>query len=148
MIHASNGACNGCHAKLFHYGEPHPLILSYFTTTQKSNPSFHIAVAGRNEADQEAAFRAKKTRAHFGQSPHNYIPLLAIDVFILQPNGQPSFNVDKLRAIIVPSLEAFPEIEYSGNWPIIHGFQEYDHLEVRAWQTIIKNTQTALVQSA
>lgn len=39
-----------------------------------------VTCGHRNEADQEAAFNEGKSKAHFGQSRHNSLPSLAIDV--------------------------------------------------------------------
>lgn len=41
---------------------------------------FTILDAQRGRAEQELAFKQKRSRAHFGQSAHNYIPAIAMDL--------------------------------------------------------------------
>lgn len=42
---------------------------------------FKVLDATRGRADQERAFAAGRSKAHFGQSAHNYIPAIAFDLF-------------------------------------------------------------------
>lgn len=42
---------------------------------------FKILQATRGRAQQERAFRTGHSKAHFGQSAHNYVPSIAVDLF-------------------------------------------------------------------
>lgn len=60
----------------------HPLLKQLFVEARKQT-AFTIRDTNRGRADQEAAFKAKRSTVHFGDSAHNWSPSLAADIYPL-----------------------------------------------------------------
>ena len=59
--------------------DAHPLLVKVANEAIKTC-DFTVICSYRGKEEQDAAFRAGKSRARFGQSPHNYKKSLAIDI--------------------------------------------------------------------
>ena len=57
----------------------HPLLQRLFHEVVKHRDC-SVICGHRGQEDQETAFREGKSKAHWGQSKHNYVPSLAVDV--------------------------------------------------------------------
>jgi hypothetical protein len=125
--HVNDGRCQGCIDRLNLYGTDDTLR-SWFIIMQAKNPEVHVSVAGRNEADQEACFNAHKSRSHFGESPHNYTPSLAIDLFRIDSEGNASWSLDWYKENLVSELPN--NITWGGKFK---GFVDGPHFEVNGW---------------
>lgn len=109
---------------------------------------FTVICGNRGKAEQEAAFRAGNSKAHFGQSPHNYTPALAFD-FIPSPFKDSDWDrTDKFQAIAKKLLEAAEELGYGdsvrwgGDWNRNGSikdekFVDTPHFELHPWRDYI-----------
>lgn len=104
---------------------------------------FAITTGCRGCAAQEAAQKAGNSRAHFGSSPHNFNPALAVDVIPSPFDG--NWNAPDL----IPRLEAISkvfiacgkmigpdfQIVWGGcgtdGWEHIH---DYPHMQLKNWK--------------
>lgn len=117
--------CPGCLAKFDKYrGFYMPLKYWFFQMRQK-DIRFHCADAGRGKVDQEAFFAKGASKAHYGQSSHNYN--IAIDTFFLV-NGAYCLD-ENLYDAIVSSLD--PNISWYGASDAV--FKERPHFEWKKW---------------
>lgn len=104
---------------------------------------FSISCTYRGQADQEAAFVAKKSNAHWLQSPHNFIPALAADLAPnpLDWNNLQSFR-DLAKVIIDCGKELGVKITWGGDWDndprTQNHFNDFPHFELTDWRTISK----------
>lgn len=128
--HVNSGNCPKCKEMLY-ATTTHPDLMQWFIDIQASSPEVHISYAYRGKADQDKFFREGKSKAKFGQSPHNYKPTMAIDLFFLV-DGKADFSMTKYKAI----AEDMPnELEWGGSWK----FRDGPHFEVRGWKNLIEN---------
>ena len=79
--HRNTGACLECTEIFDTYPNFNKALREWFTTFQKFHKEVHISCAGRGAKEQEAALKAKRSRAPFGESAHNWG--CAIDIFVL-----------------------------------------------------------------
>lgn len=91
-----------------------------------------IVCSTRGEKEQEEAFNNNYSKAHFGQSPHNFIPALAVDCV---PYPSKYSDIQKLKdlgaAIQIKAIELGIQIEWGGNWV---GFRDYPHYQLKNWK--------------
>lgn len=98
---------------------------------------YTIICSVRNKADQEEAFNLHRSKAHFGQSPHNYTPALAFDA-IPYPFAEKDWeNIPRF----IEMAEAICKAAHTVGIPIIWGgswksFKDYPHFELVNWRTI------------
>lgn len=74
----------------------------------------------RGRAAQEAAFQSKASRAHFGQSPHNRFPSMAVDLVVLDSVGKPTWDWD-LYHVLGAAMKKVADaqglsITWGGDW--------------------------------
>lgn len=81
MKHENSGQCIKCGLIFNKYPGFHVGLKSWFMSVQKKMPIFHVCDAGRGKIDQEIYFARGATKAHFGESAHNFN--CAIDSFFL-----------------------------------------------------------------
>ncbi len=112
----------------------HPLLKSLFAHVQKDYPNlkFQILESRRGEKDQEKAFAAGNSKAHFGQSPHNYTPAVALDITPLPLDWN---DIKAFKALSVPILATAKKlsipISWGGSWK---SFKDYPHYELTPWR--------------
>lgn len=124
--HTNNGRCEKCAEIFDKYPGFHAGLRDWFTEFQAKFPNSHISCAGRGREDQEACVKAGTSRAHFGQSAHNFNA--AIDVFwIVQ--GDLSYDRTLYTGTIPPNLPGVFK------WYGAPGasFPELPHIEVAGW---------------
>lgn len=134
--HVNNGNCEKCDDLFALFPGFHPGLQQWFKAFQKKNSDGHISCAGRGSVDQEAAFTAGTSKAHWGQSSHNYN--LALDIFRLTLNGaswdRPWFR-DRVGTAVF-SHNATPDKQFTIDWYGKPGakFPELPHCEVENWK--------------
>ena len=129
MIHHENtGNCQECEIIFNRYPGFNSSLRNWFKIIQGKYPEFHIAEAGRGEAQQELYFARKVTRAHWLESAHNFNT--AIDTFFLI-DGKYSLDTSHYEFIE-------PEIPDFISWLGRKGspYFELPHFEVKAWKTL------------
>lgn len=98
--------------------------------------SAHISQAGRGRIEQEALFLQGRSRAHWGESAHNYN--MAIDVFRLMPGGG-LYDVPWFREVIYPYvLNSNSSEDVQILWYGRRGapYFELPHFEIEGWKML------------
>jgi hypothetical protein len=140
--HQNNGKCQKCHAIIDRYPGFHAGLRAWFEELQAKNPEAHVACAGRGQDDQEMLFHRKATRAHFGQSAHNYNA--ALDLFEMGGETvKDIYEIKWFKRVIGPNVPEWME------WYGKPGskFWELPHVEVRDWKVAAKNGELKLVEA-
>lgn len=123
----------------FHQG-----LRNWFVTLQSESPHFHVSCAGRGFEDQEEAYRRHASKAHFGQSSHNFNA--AIDLFFIDDAGQAVWDLKEMKSIF--KAEIGPRIK---GWLRWYGdekspFYELWHVEVKDWRQMALDGELQLVE--
>lgn len=124
-------------------------LKDWFLKTQAKVKDCHISQAGRGKADQEADFTAGKSKAHYGQSSHNYNA--AVDIFQLTADGKAAWPElwfrDKIGTAVY-SNNCDPEKKININWYGKSGakFRELPHCEVDNWTFLVRSEELKLVE--
>lgn len=138
--HLNTGKCEKCLQLMGILGGTDPRLVAWFTELQSRMPDAHIAFAGRSKADQEEFFKKKTSNAHYGESPHNFAPALAIDIFRLTGNGA-EFNRNWYIDVIRPEVVKHVELSYGGDWKRL---KDYPHVEIAEWKELVKQGKAKL----
>jgi peptidoglycan LD-endopeptidase CwlK len=108
---------------------------------------FVILDAQRGRAEQEKAFKAGNSKAHFGQSAHNWIPAVALDVV---PYPIDFNNVAGFKAIAKAFLAAAKRLDvplrWGGDWDMDgdwkdERFLDWGHFELNPWRDFAKHSK-------
>ena len=78
-MHVNKAPCPGCTQILARYSYFDKELGMWFTDLQYKHPEAHVSCAGRGRIDQEQAFFAKTSNAHWLESAHNYN--MALEIF-------------------------------------------------------------------
>lgn len=118
----------------------HPLIIKLFTEVAK-HISIQILDARRGRAAQELAFRQGHSEVHFGDSAHNWVPAVAVDVVPLPLNwnsAQPF--IDLGQKFVLPIAKQMgikirwgADFNMNGNYTDDH-FKDLPHYELFPWR--------------
>jgi hypothetical protein len=138
MRHDLSGNCEKCDELFDKYPGFHQGLREWFKKLQKKCPEAHISCAGRGKEDQENAVKWGASRAHYGQSAHNYNA--ALDIFRLL-NGQTDYNKDWFRNVISGAVIRHNTDQgrmFEIDWYGLPGasFKELPHCEVENWQAL------------
>lgn len=127
-MHKNDGSCAACREIYEKFPSFDLNLRNWFVITQAMFPEFHMAEAGRGRARQEEMFNAGRSRAHYGQSSHNYN--CALDGFFLIDG---KYNLDE--ANFLPVVADLPDII---EWYGAPGakFFERPHFEKRSWRAL------------
>lgn len=128
MSHKNNGNCQGCLDKFNRYPGFSEFLQTWFFEKQFKTPTLHVANAGRGRAEQEEYFSRGASRAHFGESAHNWN--CAVDTFF-QIDGR--YSVD--RDLYLPVVQ---DLDMRVVWYGEKGaaFPETPHLEIANWRAM------------
>ena len=136
--HENNGDCAGCDAIISKFPNFHLALRAWFKERQKATPEFHCADAGRGKVDQERYFSRGLSRAHWGESAHNYN--CGLDTFFLV-GGQ--YRLDEaFYDNLVQNLPQYIEWLGEKNSP----FYERPHFQRRAWRDAVHEGFVKLVE--
>ncbi len=119
----------------------HPLLQKVCRETIKVF-DFTILDAQRGRAEQERAFKDGFSRAHFGQSAHNYYPAVAMDIcpYPIDWNNIDAFK--DLNGVLMPIAKKLDvPLEWGGTWKSI---RDYPHYELKPWREWAK--KSALIE--
>lgn len=118
--------------------------LSKLFTACASDPMcpypFCVLDAQRNRADQEKAFAQGHSRAHFGESAHNWSPALALDVVPFAAGKSIDWsNTARFKAfagyVVRKASDMGIQVTWGGSWKSI---KDMPHWEVVGWQDLVK----------
>lgn len=150
--------------KVFHYGAKskaqlklaHPLLQKLFAEAIK-HIDIQILQSQRGEKAQEEAFRLGHSRAHFGQSAHNWEPSIALDVCLypLDWEDRPGFlAVQAIVGWYDPKKNSGHGLAKTMKIPIIWGGDwdsdgdltdqkliDLPHYELRPWRSFAKESK-------
>lgn len=140
MSHTNSGNCFSCAQLFLKYPGFHQPLKDWFELLQSKHPEAHISCAGRGAEDQNALLFRGATKAHFGQSAHNWNA--AIDLFQLKDG---TYNLDKdwFEAVIVPALTS--DLCWYGRPDA--PYPERPHIEIASWNEMAKNGILKIVDS-
>lgn len=136
--HENNGECERCLELLNVYPGFDLDLLGWFKMVQAKFFNFHISEGGRGRVEQESDFQRGASKAHFGESAHNYN--CAFDTFFLV-NGQYSLD-EKLYAALQAEIPEF--VNWYGSKGAV--FYERPHFEKRNWKDLRIAGLIALVE--
>ena len=117
----------------------HPLLQDIMNEAIKQY-DFTILDSQRGRADQEKAFREGKSKAHFGQSAHNWSPSVALDVAPFPIDWNETKRFHDLAAIILNiAREKNIPLRWGGDWdmngkPNTSGLIDLPHFELHPWR--------------
>jgi len=110
----------------------HPLLQKLFTAVAAES-NIAILDSQRGRVAQERAFSLGNSRAHFGQSAHNWSPAIALDV---APYPIDWNNLDRFRslaAVVKAKAKALGiPIAWGGDWTSI---KDFPHYELDPWRS-------------
>lgn len=124
--------------------EAHPHLTKLALAVAAKGVAFRVICAYRGRRDQEKAFATGMTKARWRQSPHNYVPSLAID---LAPgwNGPIKWSdaaaFDAVaHAFVATAKELKIEIRWGGDWDrdgqtTDERFVDRPHIELHPWRS-------------
>lgn len=138
-MHDLSGACPKCQQILNLYPGFDPSLQSWFEALQKTNPMLHLSQAGRGKIDQEALFSRGASKAHYGESAHNWNA--AIDLFFLI-DGAYNLNPLLFGQIILPALNA----SFCWYGRVGAPYYERPHVELTDWNSRAQNGLLHLVE--
>ncbi len=135
-MHVNSSLCQACIDILHKYQTPQPYLLEWALSFRQQHTEAHISQCGRGRADQEADFAKGASKAHFGESPHNYNA--AVDWFRLTLSGGASFDAPWFRGLFATLND--PKLTWGGTFTTLH---DLPHIEWRQWR---EDAQTGLLR--
>lgn len=140
--HANNGSCPKCLLILDRYPGLYEPLRDWFIGLQQKHPEAHVSCAGRGYEEQETLFQGRRSRAHYGESAHNFNA--ALDIF---ENGNDPKNIYELEWYIDVLRPNLPDwMIWYGNPEYRHVFFELPHAEIRHWKRMRDSGQLLLVE--
>ncbi len=104
----------------------HPLLQKLFNAVILDTDCT-VLDAQRNRADQEKAFALGHSRAHFGQSAHNWSPAVAVDVVPYPLNWEDTKAFQALAKIVLEKAKELDiPIVWGGSWTSIKDMPHYE----------------------
>jgi peptidoglycan LD-endopeptidase CwlK len=95
-----------------------------------------IVCGTRGKEEQEAAFNAGYSHAHYGQSPHNFSPSWAVDA-VPYPDQYDEKKLVDLSAIVkIKAIDMGIEITWGGDFKGNYGFKrdgDLPHYQIKDW---------------
>jgi peptidoglycan L-alanyl-D-glutamate endopeptidase CwlK len=117
----------------------HPLLQKLFNTVEAENPGlkFQVNESRRGRKDQETAFLKGNSKAHYGQSAHNWTPSIAVDVYPLPIQFKNLKPYRALNAVVAPTAKRLGiPIRWLG--PVMG---DYPHYELHPWRSYAKKAK-------
>ena len=109
----------------------HPLLKQLFTAVA-AETAIVILDSQRGRVAQEQAFRLGHSRAHFGQSPHNFAPAIALDVAPAPLDWDDHDRFRELAALVkAMAREMNIPIGWGGDWKRL---VDMPHYELEPWR--------------
>jgi peptidoglycan L-alanyl-D-glutamate endopeptidase CwlK len=117
----------------------HPELQRLFNTVETENPNlkFQVNESRRSRKDQETAFLKGNSKAHYGQSAHNWTPSIAVDVYPL-PIQYKDLKPYRALAAVVEATAKRLGIKIRWLGPIMG---DYPHYELSPWREYAKKAK-------
>ena len=111
----------------------HPDLIRLFMEVIKEYDC-SIICGYRGKAEQEKAFNEGNSKAHYGASPHNFIPSLAVDAVPWPSLWADTKKLKELGGIVqIKAIDLGIEIMWGGNFK---NFVDMPHWELLHWKQI------------
>lgn len=112
----------------------HPDLKRLLAGMDNAGMDYQIGTAHRGKLEQEAAHKAGNSNAHFGQSPHNYLPALAMDI-LPYPVDFKNLNrfIEQADKVLAIAAKLKINITWGGNW---HTLKDFPHFELTNWRSM------------
>lgn len=123
----------------------HPLLQKLVDEAIKEM-DFKILDATRGEAAQEKAFRQGHSKVRFGNSAHNYVPAIAMDLFPAPYDWDNKEAFKKLQLEIIRpiakrlNIPIRQGIDWNGDGNIADGW-DMPHVELHPWRDWAKKSK-------
>lgn len=140
-MHENNGNCPGCEKIFNRYPHFYKPLKDWFKALQAKHHEAHISCAGRGRQEQEDAYARGASRAHWGESAHNYNA--AIDIFEQSGDRKNIYERAWFASVIAPNLPDF--LDWYGQAGV-SGFRELPHVEVKYWSGLAQKKILKLVE--
>lgn len=121
-----------------HLAGAHPLLQRLFNEVIKEIDCT-VLDSQRGKAEQEQAFRRGNSRAHFGQSPHNYAPSVSVDV-VPYPLDWDDLKAFRALAKVVKAKAAALGIKVK-HGATFKGLADWPHWELDPWRSYAKQSK-------
>ena len=138
--HENNGNCAKCDQIFGKYPSFCKPLKLWFKNLQAKHPEAHISCAGRGKAEQEDAANHGLSKAHYGQSAHNYNA--AIDIFELQGDKENIYERRWFNNVVAPNIPDF--LDWYGKPGSV--FFELPHVEIKDWKSLAQKKVLKLVE--
>jgi peptidoglycan LD-endopeptidase CwlK len=108
---------------------------------------FKILDSTRGRLAQEMAFKKGHSKAHFGQSAHNYVPAIAMDLFPAPYDWNNEKAFIELSKVIMPIAKRLGiPIRWGGDWHMDGNKTKTDswdkpHYELHPWRQYAKKAK-------
>lgn len=135
--HINDGKCSKCRELL---QGVHPTLVEWFERFQGAVLDAHVAWGHRGEKDQNDAFKKGTSKAKWGESPHNYAPALAIDLFRLTHTGA-EWQVSWYQKYVGESVAKEPKLEWGGSWI---KWKDFPHVQAKDWKKLVQAGEAKL----
>lgn len=129
-MHVNSPLCPSCEEKL---KTAHPTLMSFAKTFRTANLDAHVSCSTRSKEDQEAAFAKGTSKAHYGQSAHDFTPALALDWFRLTQANGASFDSVWFKDKLAPAART-AGLVWGGDFRSIH---DLPHVELSNWKALV-----------
>lgn len=119
--------------------QAHPMLQEVMNEAIKKY-NFTILDSQRGRAAQEKAFHEKKSKAHFGESAHNWSPSVALDVAPLPIDWNNTAKFEELADIVMRiAKEKKIPLRWGGDWDMDgkrnrSGLIDLPHFELHPWR--------------
>jgi peptidoglycan L-alanyl-D-glutamate endopeptidase CwlK len=132
--HQNNGKCPKCQEIL---KDAHPDLRAWFEKEQSADPELHCSCSKRGRADQAAAKEGGFSKAAYGESPHNYAPSWAIDLFFIV-NGTAAWVLSRYAAL---AKRKPASVIWGADWndngrTDDEKFRDSPHFEIHGWRKL------------
>lgn len=138
-MHLNDGSCQKCLEILNRYPGINQNLNLWILNLQRNNPDAHVSCAGRGMVDQEAAFHRGASKAHYGESSHNYN--CAVDIFQLS-DGKAVWDREWFDLVVGANLA--DGLKWYGAPGAV--FYELPHVELTDWKLLVKSGDAKLVE--
>lgn len=115
----------------------HPLLQKLFAAcvADPACPPFAVLDSQRGRQAQEKAFALKHSKAHFGQSAHNWAPAVAVDVVPYPIDWTNLARFNALGKFVTAKAKALGiDITWGATWK---GLKDYPHYELTNWRALV-----------
>ena len=100
---------------------------------------FEILDSQRGRVAQEKAFREGHSKAHFGQSAHNWAPALALDIIPTPLDWEDLDSFIALSKVILPLAKTMGiPLTWGGHWQKL---KDFPHYELSPWRDFAKHAK-------